>query len=270
MNVVASLIMKFMLDKIYMIYRENAGTGYSYSIKELTRSVLNADIISPYIAAETESKKLVAVHIGSQVAAISAGAFTGALNLTDVYIHNEYGALGIADGAFNPTVNFHYDFTKPSLYVEIQGLLDGQSESNDLLTAISPLSEDIVCVDVDGTFYINPAETPDGLLAVFIPKTETYIDVATYAGHWRRAPGSGVELKRIYVHNSPENVAIYSGETEIEAPLDYIYFTEISHAYLTGLAARVAALEGQMSGVDAANAELESVLNGTYVGGENE
>jgi len=241
---------------VFFVYTNNDGS--SVKIVQMTENytVLNQSRVTPYIHAETGELKFRSIHIGASVSAISALTFINAAYLEKVYIHNTEGAIGIADGAFaTADVKVMYDYIEAGKIGEINDEIDNLSDTVKSILNSDLRTQSVVYADFSGNYYIDPAEVPTDLFAVYIPQGTGSIVLSDYENNWHTAPGSGTKTRNIYVYDSPERITVYIEEgIENLIPKDYIYFLQLSQTYLSGL-----------SDIAAANEELEAVLDGTYV-----
>lgn len=132
MRTLAALMMVYFPQKTIFVFRENASTGsytYSFSADDNT-TVFNQTIVNSFLAMQTSTKKLVSVYIGSQVAAISAGAFLQASYLENMYVNNSPEKIGIADGVFSSDdFPVYYLRVSKDLYKRINNKLDNADYS---------------------------------------------------------------------------------------------------------------------------------------------
>jgi hypothetical protein len=244
-----SLLFRCALKKTFFVYTGvHVESGTSHPISTVSQftggTALTQENVAPFINAETGTKKLVAVHVGSDISIIRENAFSNALNLENVYIHNSFEKISIVDGAFNNGVNINYE----EISAEFVDILSGCCDAVNVLTSTdilgSMFSDGVVCIDYDSEFYVNPQTPPSNLVAVLVPKTYPTVDISVYENYWQTLPGSGQKLRCIIINNSPEQVEIYSGEFPA-VDNSYIYFTMMSQHYLSSLESRIAALENQ-------------------------
>lgn len=248
---------------VFFIYTNSDGSTVKITKMTSNYTVLNQTRVKPYINAETSELKLRIIHIGSSISAISAGTFLNASYIETVYVHNAQSSIGIADGAFaDADIPILYDYTDSTLYNSIQTLSDRTTATENTIKSILNSdfrTQSVIYADYSGNYYVDPAEIPSDLFAVYLPQGTGDIVLSDYESKWHTLPGSGNKTRNIYVYDSPERVTVYIEEgVENLIPKDYIYFLQLSQTYLSGL-----------SDIAAANEELEAVLDGTYVPEEN-